>query len=322
MNLGNCVSGVSNAIDAGRLEKLRGNLVQNSAVSLLSNSKTPPENSMRTKANDNIFIGTQHIMPNMQYSGSFPRENGLQRQSQVFELGCRGLTDKGKGVDFISDGHYFVKDRGFRIHKDMEISGTDPHFPEACGNSCRSHLSSSVAIEVPDTRKKCNSHENAPFHGGGGQVDLVNHRSLAVHVGSGLISPFQVVSKGIPTSTYLLDRTSALTKEEGIGVNDHLLDDNLRLLALRQILDLSKQQNAFSSLGMNKAEGKYDGSSYAQHSLAELSVPGEQWHGSGLTIERDVSEAAVKPRPSGSTCRFIGDKGFAFVTSKCNFFGF
>lgn len=314
LNIGNCASGVSNGIGAGRQEKLRGNLAQNSAVSLLASSETPPENGVRTKDNDNKFLSTHHIMP---YSGSFPLENNYERQSQISEFGYHGLVDKDKEVDFISDGYYFVKDTGFRIHKEMGISGADPHFPEPCGSSCHSHKISSVALEVPDARKRCNFHGTVPFHGGGGQVDLVNCGSLAVRMGSGLISPSQTVSKGIPTSTCFLDRTSALSKEEGIGVSCHLLDNKLKSLALRQMLDLSKQQNAFSSLGRNEGEGKHDGSSYAQHSLVEPSLPREQWHGSGLTTKRDVSEAAVKAWLSGMTCRFIGDKGFAFVTSKC-----
>ncbi|XP_060673473.1 uncharacterized protein LOC107421144 isoform X3 [Ziziphus jujuba] len=314
LNLGNCAFEVGNSTDAGRLEKLRGNLVHNSVVSLPTptHSKIPSESSMRTKANDNMLIGMEHVMPNTQYSGSFSwhNENGLERQLPIPELCLRGLTDKGKGVGSIGDKYYFMKDTASRTHKEMDITGNDPHIPVQCGNSCYSHQLSSLAVEVPDTRKICNYPENVPFHGSGGQVDHVNHRSLAVSMGSGLISPSQVVSTGIPlaTSTCLLDQTSALSREEGIGVSGHLLDDNLRLLALRQMLDLSKQQNAYNYLGMKKGEGKYDGLSYAQNSCSEPSVPGEQWQGSGLTSKMDVSEAAVKARLSG-TSRFGGDKG-------------
>lgn len=318
---GSCAFEVGNTLDAGRLEKLRGNLVHNSVVSLPIHSKIPPESSTRTKANENTLIGMEHTVPNTQYSCSFAwhNENGLERQLHIPELGSRGLTDKGKGVGSIGDNYYFMKDSGFRIHKEMEITGSARHFPVQFGNSCYLHQLSSLAVEVPDARKICNYPENVPFHGTGGQVDHVNHRSLAVHMGSGLISPSQAVSKGIPsaTSTCLLDQTSALSRDEGIGVSGHLLDDNLRLLALRQMLDISKQQNAFSSLGMNKGEGKYGGLSYTQHSFSEPSVPGEQWHGSGLTSKMDVSESAVEARLSGAICRFGGDKGFASISSKC-----
>ncbi|PON71299.1 Methyltransferase [Parasponia andersonii] len=311
LNLGNNAFEISNVDDAATVEKSKSNLSQNAVVSLLANFNLLDENNVRIKPHDNITSGIEHTVPNTEYyepcfakfdQANIPCYSGnvLERQLNISGIGSHGLIDKGKGGKLVADGSYFVKDSGSRIDKEIEISTYHPHFSAPQGSSCDSYQLSSVPLEAPDARKLSNHAENFPTFVSSLHVDHVNYRSLASHIGCGLITPSQAVTKE-PTALCSLDQTSALHREESIGVSPHLLDDNLRMLALRQILELSKQQHTFYPFGMRKLEGRYDGVSHLCHSLAESSALGEQRIGPGPTSSREVSEAAARTCLPGAT---------------------
>lgn len=320
LNLGNNAFEISNVDDAAGVEKSKSNLSQNAVVSLLAKFNLLAENVVLMKPNDNMTSGIELTLPHTQnYEPCFAKfdqanvpcysGNSLERQLNISGVASHGLNDKGKGGKFFADGSNFVNDSGSRIHKEIVTSTYHPYFSAAQGSSCDLYQLSSVPLEAPDARKLSNHADHIPTFGGSLHVDHVNYRSFASSIGNGLNTPSPVVIKG-DTSSCLLDQSSALHREESIAVSPHLLDDNLRMLALRQILELSKQQHAFCSFGMSKGEGRYDSVSHLHHSLAESLAP-------GLTSSREVCEAAARARLPGATSKFSCDEGVPFVAYNC-----
>lgn len=329
LNLGNNAFQISNVADAPTLRKSRGNLAQNAVGSLLTNFKLLTENGMQMKANDNMTGGIEPTVLSTQYDeprfpkfdqANVPRYSGnsLERQLNISGIDSHVLIDKGKGGKFVADGSFFVKDSGNRFHKEIDISAYHPHFSAAQGSNCDLSQLSSVPLEAPDARKLSKRAENTPTFGSSLLADHVNYRSLTSPITHGLTMPSQVVTMGLPlaTSSCLLDPPPTLHREESTGVSPHLLDDNLRMLALRQILELSKQQHAFSSFGMNNGEGRYDAVSYLQHSLTVSSAPGEQCNRPGLTSNSEVSEVSVRACLPGATSKFSGNT-VSFIADNC-----
>ncbi|KAL6296703.1 hypothetical protein ACE6H2_004845 [Prunus campanulata] len=336
LNRGNNSFVIGNVIDAARVEKSTSNLGQDSVISFLTNLNAPPEDNSRPKANKYICNVGEHAMQNaLHYEpqsakygfANVPRNgsNSVERQLDMSQLGSYRLIDKAKGVSFVTDDSHLSKDLGFRIRKEMEISSSfnglsgtsDPCFLTAHKNSCYSHQLSGVAPDGSDSRKYSNFPDKVLYFGNRGQVGHVNHRPMASSVGSGLIFPSQTVSKGIPpvsASISVSDQTPAASRENLIEVSAQLPDDNSRLLALREIMELSKQHHALPSLPMNRGKGIFDCSSYMQNSLVDTSASGKQERKLSLTSKNAVSEATIKSHQSGASCRNGSDEGFTSLT--------
>lgn len=120
------------------------------------------------------------------------------------------------------------------------------------------------------------------------------------------------------TSTSNPENTRALLKQEGTCLSPYLLDENLRLLALRQIMELSKQQHALSSI-INQERGKYSSSSNVHHSIVDPSTCQEQRHGPDFTSNQDVSEATMNLLQSAPFRGSDDIKKVPSVTGKCIF---
>ncbi|XP_062098218.1 uncharacterized protein LOC133804082 isoform X3 [Humulus lupulus] len=318
LNLGNNALEISKVDNATAVETSRGNLSQNAVASLLTNFNLLAENGGQVKPNDHMTSVIEHTVPGTHYDEScfakFDQTNvlcnsgnGLERQLNISGIGSHGLiTDKGKGGNFVEVGSYFVKDSGSRIPKQIEISPYHPQFSAAQGSSCNIYQLASVLPEAHNARGVSNNAENIRTFGSSLHVDHVNYSSSISPIVHGLITPSQV-TKGIPLATYscLLDQPSTFQREESISVSSHLLDDNLRMLALRQLLELSRHQHTFPSFGIKKGNGRCEGVSYLHHSLAESSARGEQCNGPGHTGSREVFEAA-KAHPRCATTSLSG----------------
>lgn len=340
LNRGNNAFVIGNATDAARVEKSTSNLGQDSVISFLTNLNVPPEDNTRPKANKYIcnvgelaMQNTLHYEPHSAKYGiaNVPRNgsNSVEGQLDMTQLGSYRLIDKAKEVSFVTDDSHLSKDLGYRIRKEMEISSSfnglsgtsDPRFLTAHKNSCYSHKLSGVAPDGPDSRKYSNFPDKVLSFGNRGQVGHVHHRPLASSVGSGLIFPSQTVLKGIPpvsASISVSDQTPSLSRENLIEVSAQLPDDNSRLLALREIMELSKQHHALPSLPMNRGKGIFDCSSYMHNSLVDTSASGKQERKLILTSKNAVSEATIKSHQSGASCRIGSDEGITSLTGKCN----
>ncbi|XP_059459429.1 uncharacterized protein LOC132188988 isoform X5 [Corylus avellana] len=267
LNLGNHAFGISHAIDAARLENFKSNVAKSSVVSPLTDFNNPADN-VHSKAKVNMVNGSEHMM-----------HNTLHRSSHGVE--CDPLTVCWNG--------------GFGNHKQVPYSVLGGSSESAVNDKSRHlHQLSSVPSDASDARNLFSYVEKDPCLGSSGQCDHVLRSNL----------PLQGVSMGFPlvTSTSTPDTTRALLKQEGTSVSPYLLDENLRLLALRQIMELSKQQHALSSI-INQERGKYGNSSNVQHSIVDPSTSLEQRHGPDFTGKQEVSEATMNLLQSAPTFR-------------------
>ena len=327
LNHGNHTFGISNVMDSARLEKLKGNVPKSSVVLPCTDFHTPTKDSLHFKANVNMVNCTEHVMPRALNRESHAAEcdpfnvywnagNGFERQLNIPALGSQRFIDKGKGVGCVADVPYVATDIGYGNHKQVDNSilggSSDPFFAAVNDKSCYSCQLTSIPPDVSDARNLVSYLEKVPCLGSSGQGDHVAPRSNLRSQG---------VSMGFPlvTSTSTLDGTPSFLRQDSIGVSPYLLDEILRLLALRQIMDLSKQQHALSSL-MNQEQGKCGSSSNVQHSLVDPSTSQEQRHRPNLSSGRDVSEPSRNLLQSAATFR-VGDdiEKVASVTGKCIF---
>lgn len=337
LNRGNNAFVISNAMDAARVEKTNCNLVQDSVISFLTNLNAPPDENSRPKASNYIYNGGKHAMRSTQHyethsakseltSGPRNGGNNLQRQLNMSQLGSYRLIDKAKGASFVANDSHLSKDSGCRIQKEIEISSSfnglsgssDPRFVTVHKDSCYSHQLSGVAPNGPDSRRYSNFPVKICSFSNSGQVGHVDLPPLTSSVGSGIIFSSDGVSKCIPVSasTSVSDQSHhppALSREQLTGVTTHLPDDNSRLLAIRQILELSKQHQAWPSLPMNRGEGRFGCSSYMQNSLVDTSASEKQVQQLSHTSNHDVT---IKSHQPGASCRIGTDEGFASMTGK------
>jgi hypothetical protein len=323
LNFGNHAFGISHAIDAVRLENFKNNVAKSSVVSPVMDFNNPAD-SVHSKAKVNMVNGSEHMMHKALHHSSFAAEcdpftvcwnggNCLERQFNISELNSLRLTDKGKGVGCVADASYVATDTVFGNHKQVPNSVLGGSSESAVNDKSRHlHQLSSVPSDASDARNLFSYVEKDPCLGSSGHCDHVLRSNL----------PLQGVSMGFPlvTSTSTPDNTRALLKQEGTSVSPYLLDENLRLLALRQIMELSKQQHALSSI-INQERGKYGSSSNVQHSIVDPSTFREQRHGPDFTSKQGVSEAAMNLLQSAPTFRGSDDiKKLPSVTGKCIFF--
>jgi hypothetical protein len=321
LNFGNHAFGISHAIDAVRLENFKNNVAKSSVVSPVMDFNNPAD-SVHSKAKVNMVNGSEHMMHKALHHSSLAAEcdpftvcwnggNCLERQFNISELNSLRLTDKGKGVGCVADASYVATVFGNHKQVPNSVLGGSS---ESAVNDKSSHLHqlSSVPSDASDARNLFSYVEKDPCLGSSGHCDHVLRSNL----------PLQGVSTGFPlvTSTSTPDNTRALLKQEGTSVSPYLLDENLRLLALRQIMELSKQQHALSSI-INQERGKYGSSSNVQHSIVDPSTFREQRHGPDFTSKQGVSEATMNLLQSAPTFRGSDDiKKLPSVTGKCIFF--
>ncbi|OMO90756.1 hypothetical protein COLO4_18904 [Corchorus olitorius] len=280
LNLGNYTFGVSSVVDATKLDKCRGDATKSFVV--------PP-------------------LPQL-LSGESACSRG--RQLNMPELGFCRLIDKGKGAGSgcVPGGLCTATDPALGIQKQVEYSriepGVLPVFSAVHGtDSCQS---SGIPSDRIDERSCLNlpGIGNSSFVGNTGHTDQAFRRMMSSYLGSGLVSQSSPVSLGFPlaTSTVIPGPTSTISQQESIC----LLDDSMRLLALRQILESSKQ-HMISSVGMSHGLGRLDQTSNpsVQHSLFELSKSREERHGPTLPSKQNVFEGASSSVPSPAARKLI-----------------
>lgn len=260
LNFVNNASGVYGATDAVQTEQLKGDLSRGSVISmLLSHSRSPAEGEMQTKATDNLVNGSRFI-PGKLLSESrtakcdqinFIRNsgNGAETQTNVGSQGTVRHVGKGKCVECPADVTHFATEFNFGFHKNHKGSQCSSEVISETGR-----YTSSVILDpltnAADTRNPFN------YVGKNGYVDHVPLRSISSALDSGPILPSQAVTMGVSrmTSVPLPGLTSTLSNKEGIEVSPYLLNGNLGMLALRNMLELSNQDHAISSLGTTQEQ--------------------------------------------------------------------
>ncbi|KAK9280332.1 hypothetical protein L1049_014020 [Liquidambar formosana] len=344
-NIMNYAFGINNAMDASKLEQFKGDAAKSSVISmLLSRLNTPFERNVHSNAINNLASVSEHFMPRTAHCEShiaksnpsnFPWKcgDGLERHLSTRETGFLAHVDKGKGVGFVADGSYVATESDSGFHKRMDSSSfngvvggsNNPISSAVHDRNLYSGQLSGMPLATSDAINFFGHSGKVPCFGSSGHFDNAFLRSLSSPLGSGLIQPPQAISMGFSsaTSAPMANLTPALPNKEGIGVSPYLVNENLRLLAARHMLELSKERPAIASLGMNHEHGRFSSSSDVKIQGIDPSSE-ERRHVPDLTSKQNAFEvAAMKSLQAGATQRMGGDSDklapAAGLNNWCNF---
>eukprot|EP00257_Ricinus_communis_P025810 XP_025013224.1 uncharacterized protein LOC8280110 isoform X2 [Ricinus communis] len=310
-------SGNDRTVDSTELEKL--NMAKPSVVSLFKHYALP-EGTPHSKATNSFeYVMSErrhcesHAVKFDSNNFSWNGGNSLDEQCIVPESVFLKPADNGKEVGCLANSSYIKKASGSNMQKWM---GNPSSYTRAMNDATYSNFSfmhdknrnlyhsSNVPPDVSDAANFSVYLQKGPCFGNGGLLD----HAVLTSMDSRQILSSQSVPKVSPssTSTCIPGLTLAMLNRESICMGPYLLDDNQKLLALGQLLDLSKQQHAMSSFGRKIEQGNCSNSSNikAQHSFVEPSVSEEQTHVHDLTRKQEVSEVVMKldqPCPPSKT---------------------
>ncbi|GLT76145.1 hypothetical protein SLA2020_478210 [Shorea laevis] len=328
-NFGDPTFDVSNTRDATKLRKFEVNIAKGSVVPPFTH--LPPEKGVCSKSTSCIVEISESVMPKTLYCESNAPKAGpinvlwsggstSQRLLNVPELGFLRLIDKSKGTGFVSDGSCVATEPAVKIQKQIDspsvftgaVGGSSSHsFPAVHVKNHFPYQSSNVVTDIHGARNLFNHPVNSPFFGSRGHTGHAFIRSTASSVGSSQISQSSAASTGFPFSTLTPtpDLASTISKQGGFNLGPNLLDESMKLLAMKQIFEPSKQ-HAIPSIGINHEPGRYCCSSTPnlQHSILDLSTSGEQRHGPGpiSPSKLDVSKSSLMSYPSEKAAQVTG----------------
>lgn len=322
-------SAIKNTINVGKIENFKGQVAKSTVFLPFKHFNSPLEGNSYSRSTSNVVNSTEHIVHEtlhseshaVKYPGNVPLNggNGLERQRTDPEFGFSRPRDKGKGVGCLTGNSFDETNLVSKMHNWKKNPSS---FSEVInGNICaafpmmheKNHIPnhlSSIPLEASDAGSLSNYLDKVPSFG---TVDRVFPGSLGSSMGSGQSFP----SQAVPLGSGL---TPAMLKQDGISASPYLLDDNLRLLAFRQILELSKQQHEMSPLGKNPEQ---DRCVKLQHSLFEPAASGLNRHETTFISKQNVSEVSMKSTQSTPTVKMGDDVAkFAHVTGLSNWCNF
>ncbi|KAL6985223.1 hypothetical protein U1Q18_018601 [Sarracenia purpurea var. burkii] len=318
----NYAPGINNARDATVLDQLKVDADRSSVISMLhSQCKTPIDGRMHSKAAGGVIDGG-HVMPrtlhceshtavNDPTSSPWSRRYATENQVNIMKLGLQKHVEKGKEVAFSADSLRVATEPNSEFHTRHIESSTNCNGVGGTGcHSClvvhdkNSHLYqfSGMLADSFDPRNPFNHPGRIPCLGLNGHLDHGFLRSMSSPRESGSMLPLQAISVGFsaPTSTSVSNMPPALTTKEGSGLNPYLLDENLRVLAFRHIIELSSQGRAHASLGTAQEQERPNNTLHG--SRANPSSSKEHRHGLAVTNKQVISDVAMKAPNSGFTC--------------------
>ncbi|XP_057721971.1 uncharacterized protein LOC130936023 isoform X1 [Arachis stenosperma] len=269
----NYMPGVSNAFGGAARSK------PDSAANSLLFSPLPQLNLQpegKTKASEILMndsgpdISKKHYEFNgMQFSPiNVPWKNNghTGRQLDCSAVGSIEGLDNDKGVDF-------AKDSCAKLNSGFGISNL-VKYPSSIrgavgGNgSCVSTVKGKIYESYNESR--------LPFDTSGGVNFLCDSKNVSSvgqknHFTSGTTIPLEGILKGfpflVPNSTS--NQTTTSPQQQGINLARPLLDENMRLLAVTQILELSKQRHALHFHKMNQKHKRASNTSEVQPDVYE-----------------------------------------------------
>ncbi|TKY58110.1 Bromodomain and PHD finger-containing protein 3 [Spatholobus suberectus] len=289
----NYMSTVSNASGAARAISETKNVAKGLSFSPFLQFDNQPKG--KTKASDNLGNGGRPIMPkklhsdfsNMQFGfTNVPwNSNGhTGRQSNNYGLRTNIYLDCDKGVSFAEDSGAKINS-GFGIGQLMEypssisrdVGGSDSCISVVNGKIYESNYESSLPSDTSLGANILRGSNNVSSLG------QENHFTPETSI------PFEENLKGIPylVSSCVSNQTPTLPVRQGINMDAYLLDENMRLLALTQILELSKQQHALYFRDMNQKHGRSSNISKLQHYMYEASTSEQGTSGASLDLPQN-----------------------------------
>ena len=214
----------------------------------------------KTQASENLWNGVRPLIPKKLYS------DGGQSNKPV--IGTNKYLGNNKGVSFAKDSGA-KKNSGFGIGQLMEypssirraVGGYDSSISVVNEKMYESNFESSLPL---DTSMGANI-----LHGSHNMSSL----GLQNHVNQQTSIPFKEILKGLPNhaSISVSNQTPTLPQPEAINMDAYLVDEKTRLLAMRQIRELSEQHHALH-FNMKQKQGGSSSISKVQHYACEAST--------------------------------------------------
>ncbi|KAA8525531.1 hypothetical protein F0562_007386 [Nyssa sinensis] len=318
-------SGVNNITHAAKIEQFKGDEARGPVISmLLSHLKNSAEGKLHFKATNNLVNGNEHVMPRTPCESHTAkcesinflrnRGDGTEKQSSINEIGLHKHMDKGKGLGSDANGSHVATESSFNFPtKHLEntssfsaVAGGTGHHSSAIRDK-NSHLYqfSGMSPDASDTRNAFNYFGKLSCLGHNGNLDNFFLRSISSPMDPGSVLPSQAVSMGFSATTSISvpSLTPALPNKDSIGLSPYLLDENMRRIACRHIMESYNQDPAISSFGTNQENGRFINSCGVklQGSAVDPLMSKERVHGPNITGKQDISEVATKSIQSGVT---------------------
>ncbi|XP_077238014.1 uncharacterized protein LOC143879490 isoform X2 [Tasmannia lanceolata] len=261
-----------NAMDPSKSEHLKGDATKSSLMSMfLSHFSASSGGNIQSKATDNMANNGQHFLTRVLDGDSRSancdptdllrhRIGGIESKLNTNGAGLSNHVDNGQGSRSIDDYYSYIAEKPNSCHL-VGVSGHCVHSSSSVLDRQPSHLhqSSGLLVDASNARNPANYFGKASRLRSGDHIDHVFHRCInstpAVTDGSGLPSSAGRLGFSSTNPINLPNFTSSLSDKKGIDVSPQLLDENLKLLALRHIVELSKQEHSVASLEMDLEEG-------------------------------------------------------------------
>ncbi|XP_057467487.1 uncharacterized protein LOC130756882 isoform X2 [Actinidia eriantha] len=331
LNLVNLGPEINQSRGAAIIEHLKSDADRSWVISkLLSQIKTPIDGRMQSTATGGLIDGC-HVLP-----GTLPCESHMAKYGPTSSPWNRGYTtealmninklsaqnhvDKGKEVAFVADSLRVATQQNFKFP--AKHMGSSTNCDGVGGTGCRSCLVvneksshpyqlSGMPPDAFDPRNPINHSGKIPYLGLSGHLDHGVLKSTSLRKDSGSVMPLQSVSMGFsaPTSTFISNTSPTLRTKEGSGINPYFLDENLKALAFRHVIEVSNQGHGDASFGTTQDQGRLHNSCIGktQGFIVDPSSSKEHRHGLAVTNKQAASEVAMKVLQSGFTRWMNGD---------------
>ena len=229
----------------------------------------------KTKTSENLWNDGSPIMPKKLYSDY----GHTGRQSTNSGIRTNKCLNNDKGVNFAKDSGVKINS-GFGIGQLMKYPSS---IKRAVGGSDISVVNGKIHELNHESSLPSDTSVCADILRGSNNVSFLG---LENHTPETSIS-FKGILKGLShhVSSSVSNQTPTLPQQQqGINMDSCLLDENLRLLALTQILELSKQQHALYFNNMNQKQGGSNSISKVQHYMYEASTSEQGTSGATLKL--------------------------------------
>ncbi|KAH1094100.1 hypothetical protein AAZX31_14G109900 [Glycine max] len=229
----------------------------------------------KTKTSENLWNDGSPIMPKKLYSDY----GHTGRQSTNSGIRTNKCLNNDKGVNFAKDSGVKINS-GFGIGQLMKYPSS---IKRAVGGSDISVVNGKIHELNHESSLPSDTSVCADILRGSNNVSFLGQEN---HTPETSIS-FKGILKGLShhVSSSVSNQTPTLPQQQqGINMDSCLLDENLRLLALTQILELSKQQHALYFNNMNQKQGGSNSISKVQHYMYEASTSEQGTSGATLKL--------------------------------------
>ncbi|KAF7817278.1 Histone-lysine N-methyltransferase TRX1 [Senna tora] len=300
LKLRNFMSGVNNGLSAARAG-LETDNVAKGFVSSYSLFNSQSQGQGKTKANENLENDGSVIMSKILHSGSnnlqsnvlWKSDDHRERQLNNSSLVNNKVLDNDKGAACAKE-FYANVDPGSRMGKLVGL----PSFVRAVGGSsscCISSLNGKISCHEPSMLVDASTGTNFSYGSNKassvGQGSHLTVKSLGTQLASRMPAEGMLIGFPFLVSSSTSNQAPTFLEQEGINVDTCLLDENMRLLALTQILELSRQQHTLYLREMNQTQGRSCSFPNGQHCIHEAS-----------TSKQGNSDVTLKSPPKKGTC--------------------